>query len=181
MAELSSDENIVRLSQERLKELLTYNKTTGWFTRKVCLNNRWPIGSRAGWVITAGYRVIRIDEIDIYEHQLACLYVTGKIPQKVDHKNRKRSDNRWRNLRPADDNQNAYNASLRKHNTSGFVGVTWARDENRWQAQIGFKKKVIHLGRYKNKKEAALVRDRAAIELFGSYAKLNFPRLAHAG
>ena len=43
-------------------------------------------------------------------------------------------------------------------------------------ANIQHKYKTYHLGSYKDPKEAAMVRDRKALELLGDKANLNFPR-----
>jgi hypothetical protein len=42
-----------------------------------------------------------------------------------------------------------------------------------WMAQIKFNYKVIYLGMYKTKEEAALVYNKKAVELFGEFAQLN--------
>ena len=44
-----------------------------------------------------------------------------------------------------------------------------------WIAQIQYQNKATHIGTYATKEEAAASYDKRAIELFGEYAKLNFP------
>ena len=59
-------------------------------------------------------------------------------------------------------------------NTSGYIGV--CKKAEVWVANIQHKHKAHHLGSYKDPKEAAMVRDRKALELLGDKANLNFPR-----
>jgi len=79
----------------------------------------------------------------------------------IDHKNRNKLDNRKSNLRLCNKSQNAINSKIRVDNTSGVRGVYWNNQKNKWQAQIGINGKVINLGRFKNKKDAAKARKNA--------------------
>ena len=56
-------------------------------------------------------------------------------------------------------------------NTSGYVGVTWDSAREKWAAQIEFKGKHYHLGRYDTITEAADVRRIAEESLFGGFHK----------
>jgi hypothetical protein len=94
----------------------------------------------------------------------------------VDHINRNGLDNRRSNLRPATTSQNNANQGRRRDNTSGFKGVSWHASRKRWNARIGFQGKTISLGHYLTREEAARAYDQAAIEMYGEYAVLNFPR-----
>lgn len=100
-------------------------------------------------------------------------FVTG-LPF-VDHVNRDGLDNRRANLRPATKSQNAMNARIRSDNTSGFKGVTLTRSTRRWRALIVVDGRREHLGYFDDAAEAARAYDRAALDLFGEFARLNFP------
>lgn len=56
-----------------------------------------------------------------------------------------------------------------KNNTSGYKGVTWAKDKEKWCAQIVFKGKRYHLGYYEKKEKAVEARKIAEEKLFGEY------------
>ena len=56
-------------------------------------------------------------------------------------------------------------------NTSGYTGVTWDKSRNRWAAQIVFKNKHYHLGRYEDKKLAIEARKAAEEHLHGDFLK----------
>ena len=58
--------------------------------------------------------------------------------------------------------------------TSQFRGVTWARRQHMWVAQIGYKGKNIYLGYFKSEVEAAKAYDARARICHGTKAKTNF-------
>lgn len=58
-----------------------------------------------------------------------------------------------------------------KTNTSGIRGVYWDKSRNKWSAQIGFKGKNFHLGRYDRKEDAAEAREEAERYLYGDFLK----------
>ena len=91
----------------------------------------------------------------------------------VDHINGLGLDNQRHNLRVATLSQNCANRKKRSDNTSGFKGVLFKKDCQRWLAQImiGGKRKL--LGTHKNPVDAAKAYDLAASELFGEYALTN--------
>lgn len=91
-----------------------------------------------------------------------------------DHMNHNGLDNRRSNLRVCTAQENNRNRLKQDKNTSGYKGVSWDKDYSKWRAQIKAKSKVVNLGRFACKKEAARVYDRAAVESFGEFAVVNF-------
>lgn len=53
----------------------------------------------------------------------------------VDHIDRDKSNNKKSNLRLATNSQNLANVTHNKNNTSGFRGVLFIKDKNKWQAK----------------------------------------------
>ena len=97
----------------------------------------------------------------------------------VDHRNRDGLDNRRSNLRPATVSQNAMNKKrCRRPTVSGFKGVAWRHDRSKWFARIYLDGRQIYLGMYDSAQEAARAYDTAARDLFGEFARLNFPEEA---
>jgi len=146
------------VTQHRLKEVLDYNPETGVFTwRKT--NNQINKGAIAGSPSSCGYIRFTVDGMRYAAHRLAWLYVYGEYPETdIDHVNRIRSDNRISNLRTASRAENCQNASKRKSNSSGVVGVCWNIGHKKWQARIMHNGKSIHLGYYEKIEDAASAR-----------------------
>jgi len=118
--------NTERLTQQRLKEVLSYDAESGVFTwaigRKKAAN-----GAIAGGVDNHGYWTIGIDGVRHSAHRLVWLYVHGFYPKEVDHQNHVRHDNRIYNLRATDRSGNGKNISKPIDNKSGVVGVSWSK------------------------------------------------------
>ncbi|QIN99207.1 homing endonuclease [Salmonella phage smaug] len=121
------------ITQERLKELLEYNPETGQFTNKI-LRGRLKVGAFAGTLRSDGYIQIRLDKKAYYAQQLAFLFMTGIIPEEVDHINRIRSDNRWVNLRESNRQENSRNR--KSTSNSGYLGVSWNTKAQKWQVMV---------------------------------------------
>lgn len=144
------------ITQERLKELFSYNPDTGEFT---VLKRRSGSSKKVGDVLgshnSAGYLEAEIDGNKYYLHRLAWLYMTGKFPDNsIDHCNRKKDDNSWKNLREVTQRQNVQNdINPRKHGKLGYRGVY--KYKGKFGAKIVRDKKQIHLGFFKTPEEAA--------------------------
>ncbi len=91
----------------------------------------------------------------------------------VDHKNTNGLDNQRDNLRPANNSQNQWNS--RPHKGRRFKGVFKSSLGNNWYSRIQIKLNRIYIGTYQTEEEAAHAYDTKAKELFGEYARLNFP------
>lgn len=105
-------------------------------------------------------------------------YILGvKDPKiKVDHKNNDTLDNRRKNLRLATHQQNMCNRSKQKNNKSGYIGVWWKKDRNKWKAAVRLNRKEHFVGYFDDLLEAVRARDLKVVELHGDYAKVNLER-----
>ena len=99
---------------------------------------------------------------------------------KVDHIDGDGLNCQRYNLRHATHQQNSQNRRIGANNTSGYKGVVFVRraKTRRWQAQIEHNCKTLYLGRFESAVEAARAYDHAARELFGEFARPNFPEAA---
>ena len=161
------------ITQEQLKKELSYDPETGQF---IWIRRRQ--GRQFGYFLGAlqphGYRKICLDGKKYYAHRLAWLYVYGVFPEsELDHVNGDKSDNTINNLREATSCANKCNSSLRSDNTSGFKGVTWNQDCQKWLAQIHQAGKSYFIGVFVDKLEAARAYDTEARKRFGAFAKCN--------
>lgn len=93
--------------------------------------------------------------------------------QEVDHINGDKLDNRRSNLRICTSSQNKFNKSLQSNNTSGYKGVSWNKDINKWVAQIWVNNKKFYIGVFTNKLDAALGYNEVALRLHGEFALTN--------
>lgn len=136
---------------------LNYNPETGIFTWKFNGTRGVKAGDVAGSKMTHGYIALSIGGKKALGHRIAWLFAHGEFAQgNIDHINRNKSDNRISNLRLATYEQNAQNRLKNSKNTSGFKGVTWHKRDKKWQAAITVSGKVLHLGYYKDPKEASI-------------------------
>lgn len=137
----------------RLRELLTYDPTTGIFTWRIGRRGRsTKAGARAGRSHVKGYEWIGIDGKRIMSHRIAWCYTYGYWPpHQIDHINGDRADNRLLNLRLATAAENLQNKRI-PQGTNPYLGVRSAR--GRWQAYICVDRKFIHLGMFSTPEEA---------------------------
>jgi hypothetical protein len=95
----------------------------------------------------------------------------AKRGQFIDHKNGDKLDNRKSNLRFCTISQN--HANRKNTARSGYKGVHF--DGYRYNSFITIKYKLIRLGSFKTKIEAAKCYDSNAKKYYGRFARLNFP------
>jgi len=167
-----------------LDKILKYDSETGklyWKARDITMfkdRRAYSVfksnheGKEAGHKASSGYVDIRVGKSLIKSHRIVWKMSYGEDPLvSVDHVNGDRSDNRLDNLRLATSQENSRNSH--SHSKTGYKGVTerqgnfivqWCvRDTNHFQR--GFKDKVT----------AAKYYDKVVYELYGEFAKLNFP------
>ena len=143
------------LTQERLKELLSYDSETGIFTRKVSLSRSTWIGQIAG-TNSDGYLKISVDGLYYKGHRLAWLYIHGRWPaEQIDHIDGNRGNNAFANLREATTRQNTQNRKYASRTTmSGLLGVHYRPKSNRWVASIRIDGNPKYLGYFSSPAEA---------------------------
>ena len=130
----------------RLRELLSYDPTTGVFTNRITRGPRATIGAVAGSPHSDGYLTIMLDGQNHLAHRLAWLYVYGEWPEgQIDHINRTKSNNWIGNLRDVARSKNQQNkVKASRNNKTGFLGVTAFK--NSFRATIKVDGKRIHCG-----------------------------------
>jgi hypothetical protein len=92
-----------------------------------------------------------------------------------DHKDSNTLNNRRENLRECSAAQNLQNTRKRPGLSSRFKGVYWDKKNRKWMARVQHNRKWHYLGRFENERTAAKAYDALAKDLFGDFAKLNFP------
>ena len=88
----------------------------------------------------------------------------------VDHINGDPLDNTRDNLRICSQGENVLNKRFMSNNASGFIGVSYKKDRDRYDPEIRFEYTRCHLGMTKTIEEAVYKRYIAEQLLFGEYA-----------
>ena len=91
----------------------------------------------------------------------------------IDHIDRSPLNNRKNNLRMSTKSTNGMNRLKPISNTSGYKGVSFRQDRNKYRAYITLQQKTLHLGHYDTAIEAALAYNNAAILYHKEFAVLN--------
>lgn len=107
----------------------------------------------------------------IYMHR-QILGVSGS--EHVDHVDGDGLNNTRENIRLCTRQQNHWNVRSFR-GSSKFKGVAFHKKSRRWQAYISFNDSQIHIGLFGSELAAASAYDAKAIQLFGRFAKPNFP------
>lgn len=142
---------LAELDAKLVREVLHYEaRTTGrliwkrrgdwWFKS----NNSWSswnsrYADREAFtsIHTEGYKCGTLFGCSVFAHRIAYLHFHGHLPEGIiDHWNRDKTDNRIGNLRDATWSENLHNCGLRANNKSGFTGVWWDEEKERWKASI---------------------------------------------
>ena len=158
------------ISRDYLRATLNYNPSTGIFTwarSSKSAQEGHPVGT------DDGKRALRVKlkGKPRFLHRLAFIWMGERLPPLVDHKNGDPSDNRWCNLRAATPSQNQWNRGIQKNNSSGFKGVSFAREVGKWRADIYFKNKRKTIGFFRCPTAAGVAYAKKAQELHGDFAK----------
>lgn len=92
--------------------------------------------------------------------------MTREQPKQVDHADTNSTNNKWSNLRAATGHQNQRNRGKNSNNKSGYKGVSFMPEKNKWRATCCGK----HLGLFSSPE--------AAHEAYVEYATANHGRFA---
>jgi hypothetical protein len=107
----------------------------------------------------------------VYMHRLIMDAPQG---MEVDHIDGDGLNNTRDNLRVCTHQQNLANQRHQLRDThSRYKGVTFCLREKLWKAQIKANQQHINLGTFKNEDDAARAYNRAALQAWGEFARLN--------
>ena len=158
---------------------LRYNKETGqcW---KQWKNGKWALIAAGN--LQGKYTQLCIGANLLLLHRvIAEVFLNDGKPlttkQEVDHIERadgSHAQDRLRNLRIVSRSQNAMNQRINRNNTSGYKGISLRKPTGKWRAEIMSGGRRKYLGYFPTAESAALAYDKAAKELHGEFAKLNF-------
>lgn len=172
-----------KLTQEIVRELLDYDPVKGAFTWK-WRERHWFVSDSAfkSWnkkfAGKAAFTSIGhgMNGEELYHtstilhekghvaHRVAFLWMLGRWPDELDHKNRNKKDFRWDNLREVSRATNMQNKDKPKSNISGRVGVRKHPIHGKFEARITVNKKTLALGVFKSFKDAVAAREAAELQ-----------------
>lgn len=173
--------NDYKLSIEYLKEcfVLENDGTLIWKERpdthfscraKAITTNKQRAGKIAGVIGKDGYVILRVRNRLYPAHIIVFAMHYGFWPDReIDHKDRKRLNNKPTNLRLASRYQNMANMPAHKDNKTGFKGVH-EHKPGIFRAKIRHNGRNIHLGLFKDAKSAHNAYKKAEVEFRGEFA-----------
>ena len=180
------------LAQQIVKELLTYEPSSGYFYWK-SRDIKWFKGTqhrtaehdqrlwesrfahtRAGCECkTVNTRRICIFGGNYEEGRLAYLYMTGEVPELVRHINGNGLDSSFRNLLASTvvdkgivlSQKNKESLLLRRNNKTGITGVRYNKKDKAWIVRMGFRGIKVKDKYYKDFFEACCARKSLELKL----------------
>lgn len=140
-----------RPTRERIDELLNVDTETGVITWRKG-RGRAGAGSVAGRLHVTGYLELQVDGVMLKAHAVVFFVAHGWWPDRIDHINGVRCDNRISNLREADAAANARNRT-NWVTERGLLGAN-KTSSGRWSSTISADSVSYHLGVYDSEQEA---------------------------
>lgn len=143
-----------KITQQRLKELLSYDPSTGIFTRLVC-RYKSKIGTPMKGSNSHGWIYLLVDKKTYPAHHLAWLYCYGEFPSPmIDHIDGDSRNNRIANLRVATKCINMQNIRKPYAGEELPLGVT-KKSKYKYRAQIRPENgKNVYIGSFNTPEEA---------------------------
>jgi hypothetical protein len=120
-----------------------------------------------------GYAARVVNRTTILMHRVIMQPPKGMV---VDHIDGNKANNCRFNLRVCTRQENQRNMRKQRGARSRFKGVFYDKRRGKIFAQYSFQRRVHWLGYFDDEIEAARAHDRAVVEAFGEFAKLNFPQ-----
>ncbi len=117
-----------------------------------------------------GYISIHIRNKSYLAHRVIWKLITGNDAHiGIDHIDGNKRNNEFSNLRLASKQQNAYNRGKSPRNKTGFKGVSFDSQRNKYYACIYKNGKTVSLGRFNDPELAHLAYVEAAKNIHGNF------------
>ncbi len=170
----------MRPTPDQVREIFDYNPETGEFRWRIKSRGKVagggrgiqpgdPAGSKCSGKL-GGWRLKALGA-EYPAGVVAFVIVKGRWPVgDVDHEDRDRMNNRWKNLREGMRSQNQANRGNFPH-SSPHKGVGYDKQTGKWRARIRVSGKLIDLGRFADLEVAHSVYLEAARRHFGEFAR----------
>jgi hypothetical protein len=154
------------LGLEFVRQVLSYDPTTGIFRWLQPVNRNTAIGQIAGVVASNGRRYIGLLGEKHSAHRLAWFHYYGVWPTgNVRQENGNYDDCGIGNLAEESVVETARRGAIRVSNKSGVQGVSWSSAKKKWVAVITRDYRRVHLGYFASKDDAATAYAAALAEM----------------
>jgi hypothetical protein len=134
----------------------------------IVLSHSWYVSSRG--YLSATDRTKSPKGETVLLHRLIMNTPKGMC---TDHINGDKLNNHKTNLRICTIKQNIRNQKPKIGMTSKYKGVSWSKKMEMWKSGIKIDLRQIHLGYFKDEKDAALAYNESAINNYGEFARIN--------
>lgn len=144
------------MNAEDARRIFDYSIVSGKLFWRNQPSSKVPAGSIAGTLTKQGYVSLKYQGKRHLVHRIAWLYVTGEPASgQVDHRDGRRSNNSWINLRDCTQSVNQQNMRRPKSsNALGLLGVHIDKASGKPRADISVNGKNLYLGLFETPEEA---------------------------
>ena len=140
--------------QARLHKAFIYDPASGAFLHRANGVHKTAMANAASKNKITGYMTLRFDGGNVYAHRMAWVYLYGEYPDRIDHINGDRADNRIANLRSVTQSGNLQNLTNRPQRSNPYLGVSQCKKTGRFEAYIQIQGRKKSLGRHATPEEA---------------------------
>lgn len=157
------------LTKEIINKLFEYKN--GKLYRKVD-DNSTKVAKEIGTIVgrsqhSKGYYGTTYEGKRVYLHQIVYLMFNDDITGRIRFLDRNTLNYSIENLKACSTSEILFTAKTRCDNISGYRGVSWCKNRNKWVAWIGKDKKKTWLGYFDDKESAYAKYVASSIEMYG--------------
>lgn len=147
-------------AMRELRAIYDYDPETGALRRLVGihrnthLDGMHPVNENNGYRMT-GF-MTRGRRVSSTVGRLAWLWMTGRWPVAVGHRNGDYTDDRWENLFEMPEEHRGRTAKFNAANKSGHRGISWERGVGRWTVFVTREGENVRVGRFDDLDDAVI-------------------------
>ena len=163
------------MTAAEVRRFIQYHPASGDLTWRRSPGAGVRAGAVLGRISVDGYRVFGFRGRKYRANRAVWAMMTGEWPPpalEVEHRDLRRTNDSWANLRLATRAQNQANTGPQKNSRSGLKGVYWHAGGRKWGASICVGGKTRWLGLHDTAEKASAAYAAAAKVHFGAFARV---------
>lgn len=143
---------------------------------------RWKVGKNKGQLAgskdSGGYLQVDLrirfndPRLLVGVHQVVFMIDKGFVPDRIDHEDGNKLNNSPGNLREISASHNALNSATPVTNTSGYKGVVFEKDRQKWRGRFTYEGKRYVTSRVNTPEEAHELLELRRREVIPNYSKI---------